>query len=136
MDNLENESKPVTTTIAVVKAIDPDLTEDVPDDTIQALIDNAGLIALGDRFPKVVTVDDETIPVRDMATRYMALHLLATSGSTGKGVTVEKVAVLEKHYADTTNLDWLNRSAWGQAYLRLYRLYGGGMTPHYTVIQH
>ncbi|WP_281830298.1 DUF4054 domain-containing protein [Lactobacillus amylolyticus] len=127
----------VTTTVDVVKAIDPKLTSELSDDTIQALISNAGLIALGDRIPKIVEIDGEQVPIRDMATRYMTLHLIATStGKAGQGITEEKVDVLEKHYADTTSLDWLNKSPWGQAYLRLFQEYGDYGVTKYGVVQH
>ena len=48
----------------------------------------------------------------------------------------EKIDVIEEHYADTSRLDWLNRSTWGQAYMRLYNLYGNGGMTHYAVVQH
>lgn len=127
----------VTTTVDVIKAIDPKLTSNLSDDTIQALISNAGLIALGDRIPKIVEIDGEQAPIRDMATRYMTLHLIATStGKAGQGITEEKVDVLEKHYADTSSLDWLNKSPWGQAYLRLFQEYGDYGVTKYGVVQH
>lgn len=128
--------EPLTTTVEVVKQIDPDLTSDFSDDTLQALIDNAKLIALGDRFPVSKEIDGEILPLRAMATRYMALHLASMQGGSGSGITEEKVDVIETHYADTSNLDWLQRSPWGQAYLRLYQLYGGGGVTRYAVIEH
>lgn len=128
--------KGVSTTIEVVKQIDPETVSDMSDETIQALIDNAGLIALGDRFPQTVEVDGEILPVRDMATRYMTLHLASMQGAIGRGITSEKVDVIQTTYASGNRLDWLNRSPWGQAYLRLYNLYGGGQFNRYAVVQH
>lgn len=127
----------VQTTVDVVKTIDPKLTSNLSDDTIQALISNAGLIALGDHIPKIVEIGGEQVPIRDMATRYMTLHLIATStGKAGQGITEEKVDVLEKHYTDTSSLDWLDKSPWGQAYLRLFQEYGDYGVTKYGVVQH
>lgn len=126
----------VIVNVSTIRQIDSDLTEDLTDDTINALISNAQLIALSDGFPKFVKVQGEMLPVRDMATQDMTLHLIATSGDSAKNVTSQKVDVLEEHYADTTNLDWLQRSPWGQAYMRLYNLYGHGGVSHYAVVQH
>ncbi|WP_242368184.1 DUF4054 domain-containing protein [Lactobacillus intestinalis] len=126
----------VTPTVDSIKQISPTLTEDLSDDTINALISNAQLVALSDKFPKTVNVNGELLAVRDMATRYMTLHLISTQSESGQGITSEKVGVLETHYADTSKLDWLNRSPWGQLYLRLYNLYGGGSLGRYTVVQH
>ena len=122
-------------TIDELKKLAPDLIADAKDDTITALIANAYQIALSDRFPKSKMIDGEDLPVRKMATEYMALHLLSVQGKTGQGIVSEKVDVLERHYVDTTKLDWLNTSTWGQAYLRLYQTYGGG-GPRYVVVQH
>lgn len=113
----------------------PDLTANLSDETANALIANAYQIALGDHFPRSKIIDGEQLPVRDMATKYMALHLISAQGKTGQGVISEKVDVLERHYADVTKLDWLNTSQWGQAYLRLYNMYGG-RGARYQVIQH
>ena len=123
-------------TIDELKQLAPDLIADSKDDTITALIANAYQISLSDRFPKSKMIDGEELPVRKMATEYMALHLLFVQGKTGQGIVSEKVDVLERHYADTTKLDWLNTSTWGQAYLRLYNAYGGGSSSRYVVIQH
>lgn len=122
-------------TIDELKKLAPNLIVDAKDDTITALIANAYQIALSDHFPKSKMIDGEDLPVRKMATEYMALHLLSVQGKTGQGIVSEKVDVLERHYADTTKLDWLNTSTWGQAYLRLYKTYGGGGS-RYVVIQH
>lgn len=122
-------------TIDELRKLAPDLVADAKDDTITALIANAYQIALGDHFPKSKMIDGEELPVRKMATEYMALHLLSIQGKTGQGIVSEKVDVLERHYADTTKLDWLNTSTWGQAYLRLYQTYGGSSS-RYVVIQH
>ena len=123
-------------TIDELKQLAPDLIADTNDDTITALIANAYQIALSDRFPKSKMIDGEDLHLRKMATEYMALHLLSVQGKTGQGIVSEKVDVLERHYADTTKLDWLNTSTWGQAYLRLYNAYGGGSSSKYVVIQH
>lgn len=122
-------------TVDELKKLAPNLITDTQDDTITALIANAYQIALSDRFPKSKVIDGEELPVRKMATEYMALHLVSAQGKTGQGIISEKVDVLERHYADMTKLDWLNTSPWGQAYLRLYKAYGGGKT-RYRVIQH
>lgn len=122
-------------TIDKLRKLAPDLIADSKDDTITALIANAYQIALSDHFPKSKMIDGEDLPVRKMATEYMALHLLSVQGKTGQGIVSEKVDVLERHYADTTKLDWLNTSTWGQAYLRLYKTYGGSGS-RYVVIQH
>lgn len=118
-----------------LKLMAPDLTANLSDETANALIANAYQIALGDHFPRSKIIDGEKLPVRDMATKYMALHLIAAQGKTGQGVLSEKVDVLERHYADVTKLDWLNTSQWGQAYLRLYNTYGE-RGARYQVIQH
>ena len=122
-------------TIDELRKLAPSLIADSKDDTITALIANAYQIALSDHFPKSKMIDGEELPVRKMATGYMALHLLSVQGKTGQGIVSEKVDVLERHYADTTKLDWLNTSTWGQAYLRLYQTYGGSGS-RYVVIQH
>lgn len=126
----------VNVNVATIKEISPELTEDLSDNTINALIANASMIALADKFPKFKVIDGEKLAVRDMATRYMTLHLISTQSEGGQGITSEKVDVLEVHYADTSKLDWLNRSPWGQLYLRLYNLYGDGSLERYTVVQH
>lgn len=122
-------------TIDELRKLAPSLIADTKDDTITAIIANAYQIALGDRFPKSKMIDGEDLHLRKMATEYMALHLLSVQGKTGQGIVSEKVDVLERHYADTTKLDWLNTSTWGQAYLRLYKTYGGSGS-RYVVIQH
>ena len=128
---------PVTVNAKIIKTLDPDLTENLSDDTINALISDAQLISVSDGFPKFVTdIDGDELPVRNMATRYMTMHLITTSGDSAKGLLSEKIDVIEEHYADTSKLDWLNRSPWGQAYMRLYNLYGNGGMTHYAVVQH
>lgn len=122
-------------TIDELKKLAPSLIANTKDDTLTALIDNAYQIALSDHFPKSKIIDGEELPVRNMATTYMALHLLSVQGKAGQGIVSEKVDVLERHYTDITKLDWLNASTWGQAYLRLYQTYGGS-DPRYVVIQH
>lgn len=128
---------PVTANAEIIKTLDPQLTDGLSDDTINALISDAQLISISDGFPKFVTdIDGNELPVRDMATRYMTMHLVTTSGDGAKNLTSEKIDVIEEHYADTSKLDWLNRSPWGQAYMRLYNLYGNGGMTHYAVVQH
>ena len=119
-----------------LKKLASSLVSDIPEESITALIGNAYLIALGDHFPKNVTIDDEVMPVRKMATEYMALHLISTEGKSGQGIVSEKVGSLERHYSAAVNTDWLNGSPWGQAYLRLYKLYGGSSKSRYAVVQH
>lgn len=119
-----------------LKKLAPSLVSDIPEESITALISNAYLIALGDHFPKNVTIDDEVMPVRKMATEYMALHLVSTEGKSGQGIVSEKVGSLERHYSASVNTDWLNASPWGQAYLRLYKQYGGSSKSRYAVVQH
>lgn len=128
--------KGVTTTVDTIKQVDPNTVGSLSDTTIQALIDNAQLIVLGDRFPQTVEVDGEVLPVRDMATRYMTLHLASLQSSAGQGIVSEKVDVIQTTYADSTKLQWLERSPWGQAYARLFGLYGGGARNRYDVVQH
>lgn len=117
-----------------IKALDPELTSSSQDETLATLLEQGKMIALSDKLPYQVVVDHEEVPIREMGTIYMALHFLALQQSQGKGVTVEKASVIEVHYSDLSNLDWLNSSKWGQAYLRLYELYGAGRR-HYRVIE-
>lgn len=124
----------MTTDISTIKKLAPELTAKVADETITALLVNANLIAVADGFPTSATVNGQVLPILDMATQDMTLHLIS-SESSAKGVTVEKVDTIERHYADKSNLDWLNASPWGQAYMRLYQMYGGGQS-HYAVVQH
>lgn len=119
-----------------LKKLAPSLVSDIPEESITALISNAYLIALGDHFPRNVTIDDEGMPVRQIATEYMALHLVSTEGKSGQGIVSEKVGSLERHYSASVNTDWLNASPWGQAYLRLYKQYGGSSKSRYAVMQH
>ena len=115
----------------------PAIVGKVTDDSLNALIQQANLIALADGMPKRAKVNDNIIPVLNMATLDMTLHLASISnGKSGQGIISEKVDVLEKHYADTTSRGWLGSSKWGLAYLRLYRLFGAGNTPRLAVIPH
>ena len=43
---------PVTVNAEIIKTLDPDLTENLSDDTINALISDAQLISISDGFPK------------------------------------------------------------------------------------
>lgn len=127
----------VTTNVEVIRQMSEELTEDLSDDTIKALIVQANMIAIADQFPKfVLDIDNEQLAIRDMATRAMTMHLIQVANSTGQGITSEKVSVLETHFADTTRLKWLNRSPWGQLYSRWYDKYAGGSSNHYVVIHH
>lgn len=125
----------MTTAISTIKELAPNLTKNVSDDTITAMMANAELIARADHFPETVSVGGSTLPILDMATQDMTLHLISSDSNSANGVTVEKVDTIERHYADKSNLTWLNSSPWGQAYMRLYGLYGGGQS-QYAVVQH
>ncbi|MCT7768191.1 DUF4054 domain-containing protein [Lactobacillus crispatus] len=115
-----------TTTVELIKKLDTaGMTDDVPDDSLEALIENARMIAISDGFPKVKKLHGAEMPALDLATRAMTLHLLATQDGAGSGMVSEKVDVLESRYADTSRLKWLQRSPWGQLYLRLYKNYVG-----------
>ena len=83
----------VTPTVDSIKQISPTLTEDLSDDTINALISNAQLVALSDKFPKTVNVNGELLAVRDMATRYMTLHLISTQSESGQAGLVKSFAM-------------------------------------------
>lgn len=123
-------------TIDELRKLAPNLIANTKDDTLTALIDNAYQIALSDHFPKSKIIDGEELPVRNMATTYMSLHFLSVQGKAGQGIVSEKVDVLERHYSDMSNSNWLDSSKWGQAYHRLYKEYGGSSRPRYVVIQH
>lgn len=70
---------PVTVNAEIIKTLDPQLTDGLSDDTINALISDAQLVSISDGFPKFVTdIDGNPLPVRDMATRYMTMHLITT----------------------------------------------------------
>lgn len=118
-----------------VKKTAPDLMSDMSDDTINELIGDASMQVLADHFPKVVHADGEDIPIRELATRYLTLHLATMDTKAGQGVVSEKVDVIERQYQNKTSKDWLNSSTWGQMYLRLYREYARGLS-HYVIIQH
>ena len=130
----------LTAMLDAVKQLSPDLTSSLKDDALNGVLKNANLIAIADGFPiKATTNSGEVIQVRDMATEYMALHLISmskSSGSSGANITEEKVDVLERHYADTSKLKLFQRSPWGQLYLWLYNLYGNGGISRYAVVQH
>ena len=123
------------TEVARVRMSAPTLTADMTDDTISALIQDASLQVIADRFPKAIRADDEEFDIRELATRYLALHMATMDSAQGQGVTREKVDVIERDYADKTAKDWLNSSTWGQMYLRLYYKYAAG-GPRHVVIQH
>lgn len=122
-------------TVAEIKATAPDLTADMEDSTIEALISDASTQVLLDGFPKDVEVDGEKLQVRELATKYLTLHLATMDSKAGQGVSSEKVDVIEVHYQDKTKSDWLNSSTWGQMYLRMYQRYCIRRLP-IGVIQH
>ncbi|RVU70016.1 MULTISPECIES: hypothetical protein [Lactobacillus] len=124
-------------TPALVRTIGGDtFDKKTSDETIAALIDQANLIALTDSMPETATINNKVLPIEKMATLYMTLHLASVIGKSGRGITAEKVDVLERHYADTTSKGWLNSSRWGLLYLWLYRRFGDGQTPRMAVIPH
>ncbi|MCZ3846413.1 hypothetical protein [Lactobacillus crispatus] len=106
------------------------------DDTLNALINQATLIAESDGMPEQVKVRDKIIPALNMATLNMALHLVTVLGKSAQGILSEKLDVMERHYADVSDRGWLNSSKWGQLYMWLYRKYGEGSTPRIAVIPH
>ena len=118
-----------------VRASAPALTANMTDDTIGALIQDASLQVIADRFPKVIRVDGEELDIRELTARYLTLHMATMDSAQGQGVVREKVDVIERDYADKTAKDWLNSSTWGQMYLRLYYKYAAG-GPRHVVIQH
>ena len=115
-----------TTTVELIRKHETaGMSDDVCDESREALIENARMIAISDGFPKVKKVHGAEMPALELATRAMTLHLLSTQEGAGSGMTSEKVDVLENHYADTSRLKWLQRTPWGQLYWRLYKDYVG-----------
>lgn len=123
-------------TIEELKATAPDLVKSFSNETLNIAIEDAKLIAISDGFPETVTVNSTVLPVLNMATKDMALHRLSVMGQSGRGVTSEKVDVLERHYTDISTKGWLRSSVWGKAYMWLYRRYGAGAGTRVAVIQH
>lgn len=123
------------TDVSRVRMSAPGLTASMTDDTIGALIQDASLQVIADRFPKAIRADGEEFDIRELAARYLTLHMATMDTSAGQGVTSEKVDVIERDYADKTAKDWLNSSTWGQMYLRLFSKYAAG-GPRHVVIQH
>lgn len=118
-----------------VKALGGEYVSDLSDDVVNSLVSNAHLIAVGDGFKADVLLDGT--PVLDMATKYMALHMMAVINSkSGQGITSEQVSVLKRTYADVSKAGWFDSSPWGQLYRHLYLLYGGGSSTRVAVIQH
>ena len=114
------------TTMELIRNLDTSgMTDDITDASLEAVIENARMIAISDGFPKTKKINGVEMPALEMATRYMALHLLGTQDGAGSGLTFEKVDVLENHYADTSRLKWFQRTPWGQLYWRLYQDYVG-----------
>lgn len=130
----------LTELVNEVKQLSPDLTSNLSDDALKGLLSGAHEIAIADGFPVVATTDDgETVRARDMAVKYLTLHLIAMNNSIGTGgtsVTSEQVSVLRKTYADVSNLNLYQRSPWGQLYLWLYNTYGNGRINQYALVQH
>lgn len=130
----------LTELVNAVKQISPDLTSSMSDDALKGLLSGAREIAIADGFPVIATSNaGELVKARDMATKYLTLHLIAMNNATGDGgtnVTSEQVSVLRKTYADVSNLQLYQRSPWGQLYFWLYNLYGNGGTSRYMVVQH
>lgn len=125
----------VLTDVSRVRMSAPALTANMTDDTIGALIQDASLQVIADRFPKAIRADGEDFDIRELAARYLTLHMTTMDSAQGQGVVREKVDVIERDYADKTAKDWLNSSTWGQMYLRLYYKYAAG-GPRHVVIQH
>ena len=123
------------TDVSRVRMSAPGLTAGMTDDTIDALIQDASLQVIADRFPKAIRADSEELDIRELAARYLTMHMATMDSAQGQGVTREKVDVIERDYADKTAKDWLNSSTWGQMYLRLYSKYAAG-GPRHVVIQH
>lgn len=123
-----------------IKQISPDLTSSMSDEVLKGLLSGAREIAIADGFPAEATSNTgEIVKARNMATKYLALHLMAMNNAMGDGgsnVTSEQVSALKKTYADVSNLKLYQRSPWGQLYLWLYNLYGNGGISRYALVQH
>lgn len=130
----------LTEMLTSIKQLSPDLTSTMSDDALKGLLTSTREIAMADGFPETaVNNQGETLKVRDMATKYLTLHLITVNkalGTGGNNVTSEQVSVLKRTYADTSKLKLYQRSPWGQLYLWLYNLYGNGGVTRYAVIQH
>lgn len=126
--------------VSGVKQLSSDLTSNMSDDALKGLLSGAREIAVADGFPVVATNNaGEPVKARDMATKYLTLHLISINnamGSSGTNVTSEQVSVLKKTYADVSKLKLYQRSPWGQQYMWLYNLYGNGGINRYMVVQH
>ena len=125
-----------TVTPDLLKSTDAVATKNMSDEVLDTLIAKAELIAVSDGFPETVTVNGKTLEILNEAITDMALHLCSVIGLANKGVTSEKVDVLERHYSDFSTKGWLDSSKWGSLYLWLYQTYGGGAIPRIAVIQH
>ncbi|AKG66645.1 hypothetical protein [Lactobacillus helveticus] len=130
----------LTEMLNAVKQLSPDLTSNMSDDALKGLLSGAREIAIADGFPVVATSNTgELLKARYMATKYLALHLIAINNAIGEGgtnVTSEQVSVLKRTYADVSKLNLYQRSPWGQLYMWLYNLYGNGGISRYMVVQH
>lgn len=125
------------TTVDSIKQTSPNTVGKLSDETVKQLIQDASMQVLADGFPETITVHGKTAYIQELATRYLTLHTATlTDTATGQGVTVEKVDVIEKHYADKTNLDWWQSSPWGRLYWHLWQEFSSGGTQHYAVVQH
>lgn len=124
------------TTPEVLKATAPDLTYGLSDDTLNQLITDARLQVLASGFPKVVeSADGEQVPIREIATRDLALHLVTMDDPAGEGIASEQVSVIQRTFVNKTNIGWLESSVWGQMYLYLLENYANGQS-RLNVIQH
>lgn len=130
----------LTQMLSSIKQLSPDLTSSMSDDALNGLLINAREISMADGFPVTATNNaGEAVKARDMATEYLALHLITMNkamGTGGANVTSEQVSVLKRTYADVSKLKLFQRSPWGQLYLWLYNLYGNGSITRYGLVQH
>lgn len=125
------------TNVDDVRKSAPDLTKGMPDDTISIYIEDATMQVLADGFPKTVRSSDGIeVPIRELACRYLTLHLATMDTKAGAGIASEKVDVLERTYVNKTIKDWLNSSTWGQMYRRLFLRYASNGLASDRVILH
>lgn len=119
-----NDSELALTTVDKLKATASDLTNGVSDETLNLLIEDASIQVIADGFPEKI----KGMPIRELATRYLALHLITTrSNTSSENIISEKVDVIERHYSDKSRLDWLKLSPYGRMYLRLFNRYAGDL---------
>lgn len=112
------------TTVDKLRATASDLTDGVSDETLNLLIEDASIQVIADGFPEKV----KGMPIRELAARYLALHLITTrSVASSENIVSEKIDVIEMHYSDKSRLDWLKLSPYGRMYLRLFNRYAGDL---------